>query len=378
MTPGGRRAGGVARILRLASRVLLGCLLSAALLEGVLRAFHDQLLPVAISNEVASGYHTGWDGIYEFVPAMNGDYPKPHYRRRMAWSGYRWTHRSDAYGFRNPHDRAHADVVLLGDSMVYGHGLEQPDTIAQRLENDLGRPVANLGVQGASIHQEYQILARWIATLEPRWVFVFFLYNDVEDLTAYLTHDEMMAFVQAPADATDVVYFDAAARVDPGGLDAVLRGSYAARALRVLARLVARQLPWSTHAEAATLPPAFVGNPAMALALVFHESALRRMNALAQQHGARFVNVMIHTGQPGPEAFFEDVLGRFCAANDIPVLSLRDSFVAAEARGDRLFLERDGHYSAAGAALAARQVADWILAHEAPALTPAGAPRADR
>lgn len=361
----GSRPSSGRRVLRWAFRAVVACALSFVLLEGALRSFHDELLPAAIGNEIASGYHTGWDGIYEFVPEMNGDYPKPRYVRRMAYNGHRWLHSSDSHGFRNAQERTHADVLLLGDSMVYGHGLEQPDTIAQQLENMLGRPVANLGVQGASIHQEYQILKRWVPVLQPRWVFVFFLFNDVEDLTTYLTHEEMMLFVTAPADQRDVAYFDPS-RVDPGGLDAILRGSYAARALSVLRRLVAPQLA-VPRAHAARLPPKFVRNRGMALALVFHQVALRRMKLIAQDHGARFVNVLVHTGQPGPEAFLEEVLARFCADNGIAVVSLRAPFEAARSRGVQPFLERDGHYSPAGAALAARTVADWIEAHEAAA-----------
>lgn len=365
---------GIVRLARALGATVLAVVVCVAALEGFLRAFHHEVLPQALSNEIASGYHDGWDGIYEFSSQMNCDLPKPHYARAMYYNGYRWSHRGDARGFRNAVDRPRADVLLLGDSMVYGHGLELPDTVASQLERNLGRPVANLGVQGASSHQEYQILKRWVGEMRPRYVFVFFLYNDVEDLTAYLTDEEMMRFVSAPADAGEVDYFDPAARVDAGGIGSVLRGSYAARAVSVLVRLIRRDLVGS--ANAAQLPGSFVGDRRMALALVFHEVALRRMKRIAEDHGAQFVDVLVYTGQPGPEAFYEEVLGRFCAEHDITVLSLHDAFVAAEARGEKLFLERDGHYAPAGAALAARVVADWITAHEASnALTPVAAPR---
>lgn len=366
----------VVRLTRALGAAILAAVVCFGVLEAFLRAFHHEVLPQALSNEIASGYHNGWDGIYEFSSQMNCDLSKPHYTRAMYYNGYRWNHRGDVRGFRNAVDRPRADVLLLGDSMVYGHGLELPDTIGERLERDLGRPVANLGLQGASSHQEYQILKRWVGELRPRYVFVFFLYNDVEDLTAYLTDEEMMRFVSAPADAGEVEYFDPAARVDAGGLASVLRGSYAARAISVLVRLIRRDLVGSADAHAAQLPGSFVGNRRMALALVFHEMALRRMKHIAEDHGAQFVEVLVYTGRPGPEEFYEEVLGRFCAEHDIALISLRDAFVAAEARGEKLFLQRDGHYAPAGAALAARVVADWITAHEAShPLTPAVEPR---
>src|SRR5215467_7764816 len=47
---------------------------------------------------------------------------------------YYWHHKTDAMGFRNPADRTQASIVLLGDSMVYGHGVEETSTIRHHLE----------------------------------------------------------------------------------------------------------------------------------------------------------------------------------------------------------------------------------------------------
>lgn len=84
-----------------------------------------------------------------------------------------------------------------------------------------------------------------------------------------------MRFVTAPAELGEVEYFDPAARVDRGGIASVLRGSYAARAISALVGLIRRNLVGSATASAAQLPGSFVGNRRMALALVFHEVALR-------------------------------------------------------------------------------------------------------
>jgi lysophospholipase L1-like esterase len=345
-----------------------------AALELFLRAFHHHVLPQVLSNEIASGYHTGWNGIYAYDPEANCDLPKPGYARRMYYNGYWWEHRSDSGGFRNPTDRSQVDVVLLGDSMVYGHGLEEPDTIRHQLEVILGLPVANLGMQGASSHQEYQIAKRYVAQLRPRYVFLFFLFNDIADLTGYLTDEEMLRFLRAPRDARSVDYFD---RYEPAGSDAlaaILRGSYAARALSVLAELVRRDLAQLGLAHGEMLPPAFVTNPRMALALLFHELAVTRMKLIASDHGARFVNVFVYTGQSKSEAFYEEVLGRWCAENSIDVLDLRQPLSSAMAKGVEVYLERDGHFSAGGARVVAEALADWIRdaeafderAHEAP------------
>jgi len=45
------------------------------------------------------------------------------------------------------------DIVLLGDSMVYGHGVYADGTSSHYLKNITGKVVANLGVQADYIHQ---------------------------------------------------------------------------------------------------------------------------------------------------------------------------------------------------------------------------------
>src|SRR5262249_47720172 len=102
--------------------------------------------------------------------------------------------------FRNPQDRREADVVLLGDSMIYGHGVEEASTVRHHLENLLRRPVANLGIQGAGIHEEYQALKRFGLALEPKYVFLFFLVNDINDALSSLSAEDMQRFLNLPVD----------------------------------------------------------------------------------------------------------------------------------------------------------------------------------
>ena len=355
------------RILLLPVLVAALCLVAT---EVFLRTFHHEVLPQAISNEVANGYHTGWDGLYYFEPRMDCAFFKPRYSRRMYYNGYRWQHRGDANGFRNPTDRSQVDVALVGDSMIYGHGLEEEDTISHQLEDILHRPVANLGIQGACAHQEYQIVKRYAVALQPRYVFMFFLYNDISDLTGYLTDEEMRRFVQAPPDARDVEYFDLHQVTRGERIAEILRGSYALRAMSILGELVQQKLGELGIARSAPLPIEYRSDHRMALATIFHEVAVRRMQLIARDHGAEFVHVFIFTGQPDSgEDFYEDVLARFCARYGIEFLSLRKPFENAVARGEEPYLPRDGHFSPRGARIAAEVLADWIAAHEASAAT---------
>ena len=69
-------------------------------------------------------------------------------RPRCHWNGYSWRHRTDAWGGRNPETWSEVDVALLGDSMIYGHGVEEEQTTAHFLRERLGVKVSNLGSHG--------------------------------------------------------------------------------------------------------------------------------------------------------------------------------------------------------------------------------------
>jgi hypothetical protein len=347
-------------------RRVVGCasiaLLSVVASELFLRSLHHEILPAAVSNEVANPYRTGFGGIYDYDPAMNSNFFKPGHRQQMHFNGYRWEHRGDSRGFRNPVDRSRADVVLIGDSMIYGHGVEEEDTVRHRLEALLGEPVANLGMQGAAAHSEYQIVKRYALDLRPRYLLVFFLNNDVEDLLL-LSEEQMMRFVTAPPEQRDVAYFDAPPSASPSGdeLWDVVEGMYVYRALRVLGTLLQRDVLGTSTAHAAPLPPGFRRNRLMSLAFLFHEMAVRRMHLMARDRSIELVHVFLYTGQPNRgEGFFEEVLARFCAAEGIPFLSLRPPLEAAFARGDEPFLEGDGHLSPVGAQIVAESLARWM------------------
>src|SRR5262249_39531486 len=79
-------------------------------------------------------------------------------------------------------------IVVVGDSLTLGWGVDDDQTYAARLEQLLhkafpGRDldVVNLGVGGYDTRQEVTLLARNVARLEPDLVLVGFYSNDVPD-----------------------------------------------------------------------------------------------------------------------------------------------------------------------------------------------------
>ena len=88
----------------------------------------------------------------------------------------------DGYGFRNPKTYAQADVVLIGDSYIEGGNADDSETIARRLEGQIGRPVESMGVAGYGTLQNLINLDWNAPKLHPKVaVFFFFEGNDLYD-----------------------------------------------------------------------------------------------------------------------------------------------------------------------------------------------------
>ena len=366
------------RALFLAYRVPLAVsagslVVSLAVVELALRSF-PLALPHSLANHLTTRYHTGPSGIYEYAPALHMNVMRPHDDRVLYFNGYLWHHHTDSRGFRNPVERERASIVLLGDSIVYGHGVEETATIRSHLETMLGAPVANLGRQGSSIHDEYQTLRAFGVGLRPQYVFAFFLANDIDDL-GLLTDEEVSAFLATPVADHSTPYF--AIRPPrlrpwyvtwPRTLEARVDELYVVKAFDFLWRSF-----WSRRGTAegaddvlASLPPLPEGARTAPL-MRFHLHALRKMQDLAARHRFQFVVVFTYTGVISGELAYEAILRAFCGMERIAFLSLRPAFTSSPSRHvETLFLAGDGHLSDAGAQLAAEELARYVQQHPAP------------
>ena len=94
-------------------------------------------------------------------------------------------------------------VLLIGDSTVYGHGVEQEAIFASRLNESLGPSieVINLGVPGYSTEQSLNLLDLRGWSLEPDLLVVASLWSD-NNFDAFIDKDllsERSAFEHSPA-----------------------------------------------------------------------------------------------------------------------------------------------------------------------------------
>ena len=320
------------------------CLLG---LELVLRV-QPALLGDVFANGVQSKYHTGPGGIYYRDPNLRMHFMIPNLKTPMSYNGYVWTHESDAYGFRNRRTAIPADIVLLGDSYIYGHGVDFEFTVGSFLEQLTGLSVANLARQGDCSFQQAYLLTEYIGVFRPRVVFYLFSVNDISDLTAFLTRAEMQAFIDQPVEQ---IRYPPRAEVTRVHLPSLLRrlanAPYVVKAFRWLL--------WRFGVgPAMAAPEADPSDDEHSVEWRYTKKAIAYMQHVAAKHGAEFVIAPI-------TPFDRRKAEILRATAKTHGLSLVDttSLTMADAS---LWLPRDGHFSPAGA----RRMAELLASYARP------------
>jgi len=368
-----RRSATRATALRLAAGLglsLLSLLLALAALEAVLRA-----RPTLLGQEFATGalsrYTTGAGGIYYPDPTLRMFFMIPDLKTVMYANGYVWHHETDALGFRNKPLHVPADIVVLGDSLVYGHGVELEHTIAANLERLSRMTVANLGRQGDCAFQEAYLLTEYVGRFKPQWVFHVFSPNDIADLYVHLSEPAMEAFIAQPVEL--ITY---PTRTDPARAMAERERKLAKRSLRkrfVEEAFIAKTYRWIAYrlqrdrpapvAEAAPRVPAALAEAPPSLGWRYTEKAIEYMDDLARRHGARLAIVSL--GYDRQHEILQDIARR----HRVPFVETRPDMFEPWTR-----LPGDGHLSPAGT----RRLAEILTAFLARSQEPVGGPSAPR
>lgn len=325
--------------------------------------------PEVLSREFANGvqnpYHTGPGGIYYTDPLARMVFMIPNHRTEITFNGYQWRHETDAFGFRNHETRTRADVVLLGDSWIYGHGVDIDGTVAHFLETLTPLKVANLGRQGAAALEEAAFLTYHIDRLRPRYVVYFFFNNDIQDLFsihATRTRQELTVFADTPVGEirfpTPMPVQEAlgrraerlAARPAAESLSDALRARL--YTLRMLDWLRYRREQASAEAEFRVLGEDI--DDANSLGWRVTKKAIMYMVNLSRQRGARLIMAPITVANPRYHLILRD----FAKREGIDFVETWP--LMADPKGP-LFLPADGHFSPKGAEAMARTVGDYLL-----------------
>jgi hypothetical protein len=352
VTRGRRRLGQIALVVGSVFLVLLA-------LELTLRRW-PTLLGQEFANGALSRYTVKEGGIYYVDRRLRIHFMIPNFRTTMYYNGYVWQHQTDALGFRNDPLHVPADVVLLGDSVVYGHGVNFEHTLGHLLERRSRLRVANLGRQGDCAFQEAYLLTEYLPVFRPRIVVHVFTPNDIEDLYVHLDGAAIRAFIAQPIEG--ITY---PPRVDP--TEALAERDRALRKRRLWRRLddtmyVMKMFRWlgyrlrewqASRAEAAApLPrtrhdvPDVNADPS-SLGWRYTEHALAYMKHLTDRAGARLVMAPFTQGRQ------LEILREIAARHAIDVIDTAPVFAGPST------LPNDGHLSPYGAQV----MADLIAAH---------------
>lgn len=343
------------RIKGIAARIVLavgGLVMAVVAAEITLRTW-PTLLGMTFANGALSRYTTRAGGIYYFDRRLWMDFMLPNHSAVMWYNGYVWRHRTDALGFRNETLHIPADVMLLGDSVVYGHGVDFEHTLGHYLEQRTGLRVVNLGRQGDCAFQEAYLITAYLPVFRPRFVVHVFSPNDIDDLHGGLTEAAMRAFIAQPIDR---ITFPP--RMDPAkqlaDRERRIRNRSLVRRLEedLFVMKALRYLLYSYRQWRVTPRPAHaadaieVGTDPSSLGWQYTEHALVYMKYVAGRAGARLLTTTIAQGRQ------VDILRGIAGRAGI------DFVDSAALHAGPSFLPNDGHLSPHGA----RVLADLVAA----------------
>ncbi len=265
--------------------------------------------------------------------------PLPDIEKRGALWGAILPARTNAMGWRDePRELAKAlgeqRALLLGDSYVFGIGVDDGLRVSEALERDVpGLAAWNLGVTAYGPDQELIVLESLIDDAKPDVVVWFScLSNDIEDVRHTRRYGHSKPWFEIAGDGL-VLHPPA-----PSLLERLRDVSY-------VAEFVCAPLDGRTLAH--ELAPPWQDLDGLEL----YGRIAARIASVAAEHGAQFLCVTIPSRVPEADARARTEL----AARGLEPLDLATGFAAAHDEPD-LFLA-DGHWDRAGHALAARLVA---------------------
>lgn len=162
--------------------IVIGILAGLLLVEAGLRIFAPQ--PVYLLNRTYFFYHKydnelGWT-TKENSNGLDQPNPKePAVQVRINSQGYR----GKEYPAIKP--KGTRRVIIFGDSITFGYGLEENDSYPAMLQQLLGggTEVINRGVTGYGLDQEYLLFKRQVLQQRPDLVIVGFSGGDIYDST---------------------------------------------------------------------------------------------------------------------------------------------------------------------------------------------------
>ena len=334
-----------------------------------------RFIPGLLPEETALRLH--WNAIGDMPSAAIGDsvlgfrYP-PEYSGSVDRGDTRFSYTTDADGFRNlaAVDRP-ADIVVVGDSHVFGWGVADDEVWVHLLDQRLpDRAVKNLGLIGAAPEQYARVLERYglgRAPDHPRHIlYMLFPGNDGSDQRVF--DDWQAAGSPGNLDEWRFRRSGGPGVLERSALLQLVRAALRGRALRgrtvefadgSRVRIALRAYAGSERALAE-------GSPTRASVL----ESIARARELADSIGARFTLLLMPTKAEvyaGPGDEVPDLISAVepeLVEAGYEVLDVTESLKRAST--EALFFEVDGHLNARGNDVVADAVARFLAESSEP------------
>lgn len=320
------------------------------------------------ANIVYSGYYWQRGGIY--IPDHHlGNAMRPDFRRRMYWQNHTWTHETNADGYRGPR-LSHADAVFLGDSMVYGHGLEQSQTVPEQFSQQTDLTAANLAQQGTCLLQAAMLLEDKGFRLKPRYVFLCSHPTDLDDLTFWYEGDELQKFLTndayrplvreqfRPKSLWNLPYLWSAYLAVPlrsSGVAGALSKTLRAPSSNTPVKETANYVPSKADLDLPFAPVKPEASAENQLRWKVHRQAILRISRLSREHGAQLV--LYDIGYP--TEYTEAIEGLAKSVN-VPFSPAGRVVLTKALAGEPMYLANDGHWTPQGSEVVARELRKFV------------------
>ena len=325
---------------------------------------------------------------YRMLPGMRESIPGPGglYTAEIVSLGF-----PDGAGFRDDGITPPVDSVFIGDSFVWGFGVELADSISERYEHLTGRDAVNLGMTSWTSPTQYaRILARYGVPLQPKFAFMEALIeNDFGDLPTFAAWEASDTTKSYPEWMTDQ-----SRGYKPDTLSYKLRRFLYDHT--ALGRFVSDRVQFGIKDEARPVEgdifhitaggldlyldrremPAPLDKPDAGQIALFR-TALEDSRVTAAKNGIRLVVFIVPTKEMVYQDRFPDpalraavdwryvALRQLVAETGIESIDLLPPLRAA-ARGEQLYFARDTHWNARGHAVAAQAIADYVAGNAPP------------
>jgi len=342
---------------------IVSALLFLAVLEGLARLAGQKPCAVLAQQAEASGGKLRYHPVrqYELVPGITFTFDRVAGARHGlvgddldAWE--KITYRINSLGMRGAEASLEKPagtlrVLVLGDSVAFGWGLEEQDTLSSQLQQLLDSAgtgkrfqVWNAGVPGYATWQELSYLAEKSAALQPDLVILPFLFNDVDGNNEAEQTQPFGMSRAAQLFATWTQRSAALCLVRTLALDFRLRHLQPCRGPNC----------WGATESALDGLKAQTARLDSGLAVVAFPMRLQLEPDAEPGYYDRALG-------DNPQENYQDIISRLCRDRQVPYLDLLPAFRAAMPQAQQtLFLDAD-HPNAEGSRLAARAMLPFVL-----------------